>query len=144
MNSRGFAQMIRKTPSLKALLVRILGLALALCVLWLPGHSQAQFDQFAIDGPINFNVQKGSLRTNIRRLVESAGWRLVAWDQHIQRDRAVLDWEILAEYTLVADSIDDALEQLIAPYSLHARLHEPDRAVALYLFEKIQFSSEEE
>ncbi|MGI9346113.1 MAG: hypothetical protein ACR2PW_07615 [Gammaproteobacteria bacterium] len=89
--------------------------------------------------PVFFEITKGSLRANIRQLANSVGWELVGWDSTIRRGNAVLDWSILSSYTLEADSLDDALEQLIAPYGLHARLHEPDQVVAIYLADKVRF-----
>lgn len=124
--------------------MKILTIPLLLTFLLAPNSAFAQFGNFSdssAEQSVIFSVQPGSLRTNIRRLAEQVNWRLVAWDETVRKGGAVIDWQVWSDYQIQATSLDDALLQLIEPYGLHARLHEPDRAVAIYLLEKIRFQS---
>ncbi len=83
------------------------------------------------DGAVDvFTLQPGSLRANLRRLLEGAGWSL-HW--RVRQDGKLLDWKIPKQYSLAFRTPEEAVQQLLEPYArfLGADFHTPDRTVVV-------------
>lgn len=74
-----------------------------------------------------FNVEEGSLKRNIERLLQRFDLRIGRWD--LRDGRYEYDWKIPHPYEIHADTPDRALEELLDSYGIQPTLNMRDGSV---------------
>ena len=75
--------------------------------------------------PIVVKVVEGSLKSNIERIVDIAGWGKPIWNMDY-------DFKWVGNVTITGRDIQSVLSKLLDPYPLQAKFYESNHIVAIY------------
>jgi hypothetical protein len=75
--------------------------------------------------PIVVEVMDGSLKANVERIVNKAGWGKPIWDMEY-------DFNWTGDVTITGRDVQSILSKLLDPYPLQAKFYESNHVVAIY------------
>jgi len=93
----------------------------------MPPHACATPHQYPLMAPkpILVKVTEGSLKANVERIVDKAGWGKPIWDMEY-------DFKWTGNVTITGRDVQSVLSKLLDPYPLQAKFYESNHIVAIY------------
>lgn len=93
----------------------------------MPPHACSAPHQYQLmpQKPLVVRVTEGSLKQNIERIVDNAGWGKPVWKMDY-------DFKWTGNVTITGRDIQSVLSKLLDPYPLQAKFYESNHIVAIY------------